>query len=84
MKIARGNTRKIIVMVGEIQSLVSSSKGHVMNDRDPNSMDKILPALDKAFELCLEITGMYYQIETQANKACSGQEPLAERLAGFE
>ena len=54
MKIARGNTRKIIVMVGDVQTLIGRAKGDVMNDRDPNSMDKILPALEKAFELCLD------------------------------
>lgn len=68
MKIAKGNTRKIVKLVGEIQSLVGRSKGTVLNDRNPNMMDDLLPMLDKAFDLCLEITGMYEPIRERANK----------------
>lgn len=76
MKIARGNTRKIVKLVGEIQNLVGGAKGTVLNDRNPFMMDDLLPMLDKAFDLCLEVTGMYEQIvERPAKKSlvvCSG------------
>lgn len=58
-KIARGNTRKIILKVGKIQDLIGIANASVLNDRDPNRMDKIIPALECAFELCLSITAMY-------------------------
>ncbi len=69
MKIARGNTRKIVKLVGEIQTLVGSAKGTVLNDRNPNMMDDLLPMLDRAFGLCLDVTGMYEPIRERANTA---------------
>lgn len=60
MKVARGNVKKLIVILTDIQSLIGEARGAVMNDRDMMSMDKTLAALDKAFQLCIEARGEYY------------------------
>lgn len=87
MKIAKGNTRKIVKLVGEIQTLVGIAKGTAMNDRNPNLMDDLLPALDKAFDLCLEITGMYEPIRERANKVLHSDAvivaPYCEKCTAF-
>lgn len=56
---AKGNTKIILGKVGEIQSLVGQAKGGYVNDLNPNRARDVIEALDKAFELCIEITGMY-------------------------
>lgn len=65
MKTARGNVRKILIKVGEIQSLVGAARGQALNDRDPYMMDKLIPSLEKAFELCLEIRGEYEPVRVK-------------------
>lgn len=72
MKIAKGRTRKIVRLVGEIQALIGSAKGNVLNDRNPYAIDDAMQNLEKAFDLCLDITGMYEPIKERANTTCSG------------
>jgi len=56
---ARGNTRKLLKMVDEIQGHVSVAKGLAWDDRSTDRMKPLQDELDKAFELCVEITSMY-------------------------
>jgi hypothetical protein len=62
MKKARGNTRIILEKVGEIQQLVGSVKSDMLNDRNPYAIDRAMDDIEKAFQICLEITGMYDQV----------------------
>jgi hypothetical protein len=56
---ARGNTKIIIEKVGRIQTLVGQAQATYQNDRSSDRADKIIPQLQEAFELCLEIRNMY-------------------------
>ena len=62
-KRARGNARKIIVLVGDIQDLIGEAQGAYLNDRASDRAAKVLNALETAFGKCLEITGMYEPVE---------------------
>ena len=62
-KIPRGNSRKLILCLGDIQFLIGSARGAAMNDRDTNRMTHVLEALDKAFQLCLDARGLYSPID---------------------
>lgn len=59
---ARGNTAVILRKVGQIQDFVGQGIGYHMDDRNPNGYELGQAALQKAFALCLEITGMYDQL----------------------
>ena len=63
MKIARGNTRKLLKKVNNIQDLVSEAIGLHFDDQDRNGFEKAQKLLQKAFDLCIEITGEYERIE---------------------
>lgn len=78
MKIAKGNTRKIVKLVGDIQTLIGSARGSVLNDRNPYAIDDTIKNLEKAFELCLEITGMYEPIRERANKVLHSDVDICE------
>lgn len=51
----RGNTKKIIQKVGEIQNLVGKAGGYI----DTKEQYKIRAELEKALKLCIEIRDMY-------------------------
>jgi hypothetical protein len=68
MKKARGNTRIILEKVGEIQQLVGRVKGDMMNDRNAFAIDRAMEDIQTAFDLCLEITGMYDRIPAKGEK----------------
>ena len=57
--IARGNVRRIVHMVGEMQNLIGYAHGNHQNDRDPDGFEKAQKALGEAFDLCVQIRGMY-------------------------
>jgi hypothetical protein len=59
MKKAKGEVKKLIVALGEIQNLVGKAKGSLWNDRDANSLEEASDALDKAFEICLKHRNQY-------------------------
>ncbi|MCR8641463.1 hypothetical protein NV379_02225 [Paenibacillus sp. N1-5-1-14] len=60
---ARGKTRDILKLVGEIQLLVGSAKANQDNDRDRISHEVAQKQLEKAHELCIQIRSMYDPIE---------------------
>ena len=64
---ATGRARTIIRKVTDIQALVGNAKSAIQNDRDAFRMDKAIPALEQALNLCYEITAMYDRIEETAD-----------------
>lgn len=67
---AIGNTKKILLLVGQIQDRIGKAQVVATDDRDPQRMTKLLTALSGAFDICIEITGMYDPViftETQPN-----------------
>ena len=56
---AKGNTKKILQKVGEIQDLVGLAMANHANDKNTDAYEKGQEQLKKAFDICLEITGMY-------------------------
>ena len=68
MTTARGKVRIAMHKAGELQSLIGRAQALTMNDRIPDRMDKVLPILEEAFNLCLEITGLYDPIDTKKAK----------------
>jgi hypothetical protein len=56
---ARGQVRKLLIAIRELQSLIGTAKAFHENDRDPNGYVKGQAALTHAFELCLDATGGY-------------------------
>lgn len=71
---ARGQTKKIIETVMRIQYLIGMAKGCHEDDRDPDGHEKGQKALGEAFELCLEITGMYEPLSIPATPILKGQD----------
>lgn len=67
---ARGKTKKILIKVYQIQSLVGEAWMHHQNDRNPEGFELAQKALKKAESLCWEITGMYdyFDIESKSDK----------------
>ena len=62
-KIPRGNTRKLILYLGDIQTLIGRAKNSALNDRDTNQLEHVLEALEEAFNLCVEARSFYSPIE---------------------
>ena len=56
---ARGNVRKLLIVIGKLQSLIGSAETNHNNDRDPNGFDKGQTALREAFQLCIDATSKY-------------------------
>lgn len=56
---ARGRTREILKLVGEIQNLIGEAKANHDNDRDQTSHEIAQKQLEKAHELCIRIRSMY-------------------------
>lgn len=46
-------------LLRELQDLVGRAKGIYMNDRAPDRADLILPVLDRAFDICVELRDKY-------------------------
>ena len=59
---ARGETRKLLIVIGELQSLIGTARALHENDRDPMGYTRGQNALSKAFELCLDATSRYEPI----------------------
>ena len=59
---ARGKVRKLLIVIGELHSLVGTARAFHENDRDPNGYVKGQGVLTQAFELCLDATSEYEPI----------------------
>ncbi len=59
---ATGNTKIILKKVGRVQDLLGTIKGLYLQDTGTELVsrgDRIMAAMDEAFNLCLEIRNMY-------------------------
>jgi hypothetical protein len=65
---ARGQVRKLLIVIGELQSLVGTARAFHENDRDPNGYVNGQDALTRAFELCLDATSEYEPIVLRGKK----------------
>jgi hypothetical protein len=63
MKKAKGEVKKLIIALGEIQNLIGKAKGVLWNDRNSNNIEETSILLEKAFEVCLKNRNEYYPIE---------------------
>jgi hypothetical protein len=59
----RGEEKKLIIVIGKLQTLISNARNNHYNDRDPNSFERGQAELNEAFELCIETTGRYDRVE---------------------
>ena len=64
----RKNVRKLLVGLGEIQGLISKAKFGYLNDRAKCRASIVIPALEKAFDLCVKLRSDYPPIEMIDNK----------------
>ncbi|WP_103108584.1 hypothetical protein [Brevibacillus reuszeri] len=55
----RGKTREIIKLVDEIQTLVGNAKSLHDDDQNRDGHAMAQQQLEKAFEKCIQIRGMY-------------------------
>jgi len=53
MKRAIGETRALLKVLGEIQTLAGMAANAFRNDRDPMRAEHVLDPLSRIFELCL-------------------------------
>lgn len=59
---ATGSTRKLLRVIGELQTLIGAAKNYHQNDRDPGGFEKGQKSLDEAFRLCIDTTGQYERV----------------------
>jgi hypothetical protein len=59
---ARGEVRRLLIIIGELQSLIGCAKSNHENDRDPMSYENGQKQLREAFELCISATSKYEPI----------------------
>lgn len=67
-KIARGNVRKLLIVIGRIQDLSGRATSHHYNDRDPDGFEKGQKCLEEINRLCIEVTGLYAPIQEADNE----------------
>ena len=59
---ARGEVRKLLIVIGKLQSLIGGAESNHNNDKDPCGFEKGQKKLREAFQLCIDATGNYDQI----------------------
>lgn len=62
MKKARGQVRKLLLAIGDIQDEVSKAQA-AHNDDSAMARDRLTRALNRAFKICINITSEYDQVE---------------------
>ena len=65
MKQARGETRKLLVIISELQGMIGMARGLHYADTDPHGFENAQKLLDKAFELCVQATSPYFPVDTK-------------------
>ena len=63
MKQAKGQVKKLLQVLGEVQSLIGNAKVSHYNDRDRNAFVEAQEKLEKAFNLCVEASSEYYPFD---------------------
>jgi len=56
---ARGQVRKMLIVIGELQSLIAYARSEHYNDRSQMAFVNGQNALEKAFQLCVDTTSEY-------------------------
>ena len=59
MTVARGKVRRLLILIGKIQTLAGRAKHTYLNDRNRGMADQLLPVLDEIFDICLEARNEY-------------------------
>jgi len=62
MKTARGDVRKLLITLGDIQTLAGRAQGVYLNDRSTERAEKLVPMLQEIFDKCVETRSEYYPI----------------------
>ena len=65
MKHARGDIRKLLTIIGEIQDRVGMAKSWHENDRDPSAWERGQELLQEAFDLCIVATSPFYPVDME-------------------
>lgn len=63
MKQARGEIRRLLTLIGEIQDNVGKANAAIYDDRSPDAFAKCTAAVQKAHDLCIFATSKYYPLE---------------------
>lgn len=61
--VARGNVRKLIIVLGTIQDKVGAAKGLHDDDRSLGAFERAQKLLEEAFDLCVEARSMYDPVQ---------------------
>ena len=59
MTITRGEVRRLLITIGELQSLIGRGIAYHNDDRDQNGFQKGQKELQDAFEMCIVATSKY-------------------------
>jgi len=65
---ARGKTRELLLVIGDLQDKVGLARAYHYADTDPTGFEKAQSLLDEAFELCISTTGKYEPVEKPRKK----------------
>ena len=58
-KRARGEVKKLLIMILEVQNLVGKARGLHQNDRSQTSFEEAQNCLERAFALCVQATELF-------------------------
>lgn len=68
MKEARGETRKLLIVIGKLQDKIGMARALHEADTNPDGFVNAQNLLTEAFDLCIETTGRYYQVDSDNPK----------------
>lgn len=64
-KVARGEVRRLLLVINELQGMVGQALGDYMNDRSQERAKKVITTLTNAHSLCIEATSKYDPVDNQ-------------------
>lgn len=59
MKKATGDVKRLLIVLGDIQTLAGRAKSAYQNDRDICRADHVVPPLEEIFNKCVEERGRF-------------------------
>jgi len=59
MKIAKGEVRRLLKTLQEIQNLAGRAKSGYLDDVNPDRYSKVVPPLDEIFDICVREQGRF-------------------------
>lgn len=60
---ARGEVRRLLQVIGELQELIGAAYGAYWTDRAVDRATKVIEPLEKAHSICLKTTGAYDPVD---------------------